>query len=579
MSALILDGRSSLRHSRSRAAGPPRNVRAILHREQPLTTRRDFLAGAAGTVAGLVGAPAILGAGRPQHDLIIRGGNVIDGTGVPAAQMDVGVSAGRIAAVGRRIGERGAVEIDARGLAVAPGFIDIHSHADGSLFSDSRSESVIRQGVTTIVVGQDGGSRFPSRTGGDEDGLGSFTVLAGRVDALSSAVNVASMIGLGTIRGVVVGADDRPATPDEVAHMTAMVRDAIAGGACGASSGLEYTPGAFASRAELAALCAPLSAARLPYATHMRNEDDRLLDSIDESIEVARLARCPLQISHLKTQGPRNWGKLDEVFRRIEQARSAGLNIAFDRYPYIAYQTGLTNLFPVWSRDGGTAAFFRRLDDPATADRIRRETLAKVELIGGWDNVLISGVGRGGDTSAEGKRLGAFASSKGTEPYETAVALLRGANGSVGMVGFAMSEENLERILAHPLGMVCSDGGGFAIDGASRRGSPHPRGLGTFPRVLGRYVRERKALTLEQAVRKMSALPASRIRLGDRGRIAPNLAADLVVFDPATVADKATFEEPFQYPIGIRTVVVNGQIALRDGERAGQGSGKTLRPQ
>jgi N-acyl-D-amino-acid deacylase len=310
----------------------------------------------------------------------------------------------------------------------------------------------------------------------------------------------------------------------------------------------------------------------------MRNEDDRLLDSIDESIEVARLARCPLQISHLKTQGPRNWGKLDEVFRRIEDARKGGMDIAFDRYPYVAYQTGLTNLFPVWSRDGGTAAFFRRLDDPTAADRVRRETLAKIELIGGWDNVLISGVGRGGDTSAEGKRLGAFAQSKGAEPYATAVALLRASNGSVGMVGFAMSEDNLERILAHPLGMVCSDGGGFATEGSARRGHPHPRGLGTFPRILGRYVRERKALTLEQAVHKMTALPASRVRLGDRGRLARGLAADVVVFDPSTVADKATFEEPFQYPEGIRAVVVNGRVAFRDGERTGQANGTSLRP-
>lgn len=510
---------------------------------------------------------------------MIRGGNVIDGTGAPAAEMDVAVSGGRIAAVARRIADKGTTEVDARGRAVAPGFIDIHSHADGSLFSDPRSESVIRQGVTTIVVGQDGGSRFPSRRAGDEaGGYASYAGLAAAIDRLPSSVNVASMIGLGTIRGIVVGADDRPATPAEIARMTAMVRDAIASGACGASSGLEYTPGAFASREELAALCTPLAAAGLPYATHMRNEDDRLLDSIDESIDVARRARCPLQISHLKTQGPRNWSKLDDVFRRIDEARRGGMDIAFDRYPYIAYQTGLTNLFPVWSRDGGTAAFLRRLGDSSTADRIRRETLAKVELIGGWDNVLISSVGRGGDTSAEGKRLGAFAKAKGAEPYEATVALLRSSNGSVGMVGFAMSEDNLDRILAHPLGMVCSDGGAFATDGPSRRGSPHPRGLGTFPRVLGRYVRERKALTLEQAVHKMSALPASRIKLADRGRIAPRLAADLVVFDPATVTDKATFEQPFQYPEGIDLVVVNGQIAFREGQRTGHAAGKALRP-
>jgi len=293
---------------------------------------------------------------------------------------------------------------------------------------------------------------------------------------------------------------------------------------------------------------------------------------------VARDARCPLQISHLKTQGPRNWGKLDEVFKRIDDARKAGMDVMFDRYPYIAYQTGLTNLFPVWSRDGGTAAFFRRLDDASTSDRIKRETLAKIDLIGGWDNVLISGVARNGDTSAEGKRLGSFAKSKGVDPYDATIALLKSSNGSVGMVGFAMSEDNLDRILAHPLGMVCSDGGGFAIDGASRRGSPHPRGLGTFPRVLGRYVRERKALTLEQAVRKMTALPASRIRLADRGRLAPKLAADVVVFDPATVADKATFEDPFQYPEGIKAVVVNGALAFRDGERTKSAAGRAVRP-
>jgi N-acyl-D-amino-acid deacylase len=527
----------------------------------------------------MVGAPAIILPHRAAHDLVIRDGNVIDGTGSPPTKMDVAVQGGRISAVAQRVSDRGAVEIDARGVAVAPGFIDIHSHGDGSLFADPRSESVIRQGVTTIGGGQDGSSRFPSRRAGDEEGgYASFSALASAIDALPSSVNVASMIGLGTLRAIVVGADDRPATPDELQRMTQMVRDAIANGARGASSGLEYTPGAFASRAELAALCTPLAAARLPYATHMRNEDDRLLDAIDESIEVARQARCPLQISHLKTQGPRNWGKLDEVFRRVEDARRSGMDITFDRYPYIAYQTGLTNLFPVWSRDGGTAAFLRRLDDPATSDRIKREALAKVGLIGGWNNVLVSSAGRNADSTAAGKRLDVYAQSKGMDPYDAAVTLLRASNGSTGMVGFAMSEDNLDRILAHSLGMVCSDGGAFAIDGPSRRGSPHPRGLGTFPRVLGRYVRERKALTLEQAVRKMSAMPAARLKLADRGRIAPKLAADLVVFDPATVIDKATYEDPFQYPDGIRAVIVNGQVSLRDGERTKAAAGRTLRP-
>jgi N-acyl-D-amino-acid deacylase len=316
---------------------------------------------------------------------------------------------------------------------------------------------------------------------------------------------------------------------------------------------------------------------RLPYATHMRNEDDHVLEAIDEAIAVARGAGSPLEISHLKTQGPRNWSKLDAAFDRIAAARKAGCDATFDRYPYIAYQTGLTNLFPVWSRDGSTAAFLQRLGDPATADRIKQEALGKVALIGGWDNVLIANVVDSTDKPAEGARLGTYAASKGMDPYDAAVALLQRSRGNVGMVGFAMSEDNLDRILAHPLAMVCSDGGAFATDGPARRGHPHPRGLGTFPRVLGRYVRERKALSLTQAINKMSARSASRIHLRDRGRLAPGLAADVVVFDPATVHDTATYAEPFQYPVGIAAVIVNGAVALRDGQRSEQHAGRPLR--
>jgi N-acyl-D-amino-acid deacylase len=534
------------------------------HEPAPRTSRRSFVATSAASALAVAGAPAIIFR-RAPHDVVIRGGTVFDGTGAAGIESDVAISAGKIAAVARRIAERGAEEIDARGLAVAPGFIDIHSHGDGSLSEDPRAESLVRQGITTIVVGQDGSSR-------------SFSDLFASIDRLHPSVNVASMVGLGGLRGIVVGQDDRPATADEIARMTSMVEEALAQGACGASSGLEYTPGAFAPLEELVALCKPLAARRLPYATHMRNEDDRVVESVDESIAVARGARCPLQISHLKTQGPRNWRKLDEIFAHIAQARRDGLDVAFDRYPYLAYQTGLTNLFPVWSRDGGTDAFLARLSDAATAPRIRTEALAKVELIGGWDNVMIANVRANEDKAAEGKRLGAYAASLGREPYALSVEMLVRNRASIGMVGFAMSEENLDRILAHPQGMVCSDGGAFAVDGPSRRGSPHPRGLGTFPRVLSRYVRERKALTLAQAINKMSALPASRIHLADRGRVAAGLAADIAVFDPARVADKATYEEPFQYPVGINAVLVNGVVALRDGQRGAQGTGKALRP-
>ena len=543
------------------------------------TNRRDFVLTGASSLIALRGAPAFIKR-QGAHDLVIRGGTVFAGPPNPPVEGDVAISGDKIVAIGR-VTARGTEEIDARGLAVSPGFIDIHSHGDGSIEDDPRMESVVRQGITTIVCGQDGSSRGtarPEATGQRPDSAsGAFAQALASIEAMKPAVNVASMIGLGSVRGRVVGNQDRPATPDELRTMTGMVEAALAEGACGASSGLEYTPGAFASREELIALCRPLAARGLPYATHMRNEDDRLLDSIDESIAVARGAGCPLQISHLKTQGPRNWSRLDAVFARIEAASRPGLQITFDRYPYIAYATGLTNLFPVWSRDGGTDAFLARLADATVSPRIKAETLAKVDLIGGWENVHISSVRDSTDRAAEGKRLGSYAKSISADPYDLTVAMLNRNRGNIGMVGFAMSEENLDRLLAHPNGMVASDGGAFAIEGPTRRGSPHPRGLGTFPRVLGRYVRERKALTLAQAIGKMTTFPAIVLKLQDRGRLRVGAAADVAIFDPATVADRATFEEPFQYPTGINAVVVNGVIALRDGQRGSQMTGKVLR--
>ena len=251
----------------------------------------------------------------------------------------------------------------------------------------------------------------------------------------------------------------------------------------------------------------------------------------------------------------------------------------FDVYPYVAYSTGLTNLFPVWSRDGGTNAFLARLTDSSVAPRIQREALAKVELIGGWDNVQISSVREAADRDAEGKRLGQYAQALGVDPYTATIALLQRNRGDVGMLGFAMSEDNLDRLLANELSMVCSDGGAFAIDGPTRLGSPHPRGAGTFPRVLGRYVRERKALPLASAIRKMTSLPASRVHLYDRGTLGSGLAADVTVFSAAEVMDSATFANPFQYPVGIKAVVINGAVALRDGTRATSGTGRVLTAQ
>ena len=542
------------------------------------SSRRQFLKTSATLAGGFVAAPGLLLPSRAEYDVIIRGGMVYDGRGGPGTEADVAINNRRIVAIGPKLKDTARLEIDARGMAVSPGFVDIHSHGDGTLWDDPRAESLIRQGITTIVVGQDGGSRAPREGGADDANrrFQTFVDLFRAIEELKPSVNVASMIGLGTVRGTVIGNVNRPATADEIARMEGLVVEALAAGACGASSGLEYTPGAFASRDELIAVCRPLGEFRLPYATHMRNEDDQLLDAIDESIAVAQGAGCPLHIAHLKTQGPRNWKKLDDVFARIDAVRSR-VDVTLDRYPYLAYQTGLTNLFPVWSRDGGTDAFLARLRDSATSARIRTETLAKVELIGGWESVQISGVNNPEDLPAEGQRMSAYATSRNLDPYVLATEMLGRNRGNVGMVGFAMSEANLERILTHSRGMVSSDGSAVALDGPARRGHPHPRSLGTFPRVLSRYVRERKVLTLQQAISKMTSLPAGRVRL-TRGWLRVGAAGDVVVFDPATIEDRATFAQPFAYPAGIKAVLVSGTPALLDGSRGDQRTGVVLRP-
>jgi N-acyl-D-amino-acid deacylase len=400
------------------------------------------------------------------------------------------------------------------------------------------------------------------------------------VERAGASVNLASMLGAGTVRAFVVGQDDRPATDAELARMVELVEQALRAGACGLSSGLEYTPGGFASTAELAALATPLRG--LPYASHMRNEDDRLLGAIEEAIDVGRAARVPVQISHLKAQGERNWWKTDPAFALIEGARAAGIDVRFDVYPYVAYSTGLSNLFPLWSRDGGTAAFLARLRDPGQLPRIESAVRDKVAQLGSWDAIQITGTGSGAYAWARARRFGQLAAERGAEPFALLLDLMIGDRARAGMVGFGMSEANVERKLAHPLSIVCSDGGARATDGPLAGGSVHPRAYGTFPRVLGHYVRERGIMTLETAIAKMTSLPAARVGLQQgalqRGMIREGMAADLVAFDPDTVADTATFEAPHSYPIGIPHVWVNGEAAIRDGEHTGARSGHVLRP-
>ncbi len=529
----------------------------------------------------------------PRHraNHILRGALVFDGSGAPPVEMDVALEGDRIAGVGARLDVGRVPETDLRGLALAPGFVDIHAHTDLGLLVNPRAESKLRQGVTTEVAGQDGSSIGPWRDERYEARRSRFyeqydldipfrdlAGFFGWLDDEGAAVNVASMVGQGTIRGFVVGEDDRPATDAEVRTMVEEVRRAVAAGACGLSTGLEYTPGAFASTDELRELVAALAGTGLPYATHMRNEDDRLFAAIEEAIHIGRVAGVPVEISHFKAQGGRNWWKAEPALDVIERARADGVDVAFDLYPYVAYSTGLASLFPVTARDGGTEAFLTRLQDAEQLAVLERSVRAKIEQLGGWDAVQITSTDSDDLSWARGRRLGGLAVERDEEPFALTVRLIVEDRNRVGMVGFGMSEENVELQLAHPLAAVCSDGGARAPYGPLSEDVPHPRTYGAFPRVLGRYVRERQIMPLETAIHKMTAVPAARLGLHDRGLIAVGRKADLVAFDPDRVADQATFEEPHQYPVGIPHVWVNGVAVLVDGEHTDARPGRSARP-
>lgn len=528
---------------------------------------------------------------RRAADWVLRGAMVYDGTGRAPAEADVAIAGDRVEAVGPRLAIAGAREVDLKGLALAPGFIDIHSHSDLVLLVDPKAQSKVRQGVTTEVTGQDGGSVGPwsdaefeetrdsyrSRYGVEID----FRDLAGffaRLRHQGAAVNLASMVGHGTLHSFVVGEAARPATEHERVRMAALVTDALRAGACGVSSGLEYLPGAFADLDELAAVAAPLKGTGLPYATHLRNEDDQSLGAIEEALNVGRKSGAAVHISHLKAQGERNWWKAPLMLELFERARAGGLDLTYDCYPYIAYATGLSNMFPVWAREGGTDAFLARLQDPAQGERIKVQVLDKVQQLGSWDAVQISNTGSDTLAWARGKRLGQLAAERNQDPYALLLMIVEQDRNRSGMVGFGMSEADVGRFLAHPFGMICSDGSALTIDGPLARGTPHPRNYGTFPRVLGLYCRDRKLMPLEAAIHKMTGMPAARIKLAGRGTIAPGAFADLVAFDPERVSDRATFERPHQYPAGIPHVMVNGAWVIRDGEHLGATPGKVLRP-
>jgi N-acyl-D-amino-acid deacylase len=558
-------------------------------------SRRDFLrtTGTAALAAG-TGLEHFINRGcTPEgpYDLLIQGGTVYDGLGNPGIVADVAIRGERIVGIGKRLNASKAKRImEAKGLAVSPGFIDMHTHTAAHLIANPLAESHIRQGITTEISGNCGSSPFPivdSRIPEIKENLEkqyqvelSWRDMEGffqRLEEQGIALNYASFVGHGVIRGKVVGYEDQKATPDQLMEMQRIIEDHMRAGAWGLSTGLEYTPSSFADTAELIQLCHKVAELGGIHSTHMRNEDNYVLEAIDESIQIARETGVSTQISHLKMALPANWHKIDEGIAMIEEAEREGIPILADRYPYIAASTGLSSFFPEWARAGSTEDFIQRLKDPALDEQFRAHVNNAEQEIGGWENVRISAVVTERNKAYEGMDIIAGAELSGKQPYEYMRDIIIDEKNQVGMVKFAMKEENLKRILAHPLVTVGSDGNAVATYGVLGSGKPHPRYYGTFPRFLGKYVREEQILTWPEAIQKITSVTAQKMGFKDRGQISRDYFADLVLFDPNTIIDRATFDDPHQYPEGIQTVIVNGAVVVHEGESTGELSGKILK--
>lgn len=555
------------------------------------TSRREFIKQSmlASLSIGLTSG-WLPGCGSREFDLIIRKGTVYDGLGGKPFFADIGILGERIASIGNLRGATAPQSIDADGLAVSPGFIDVHSHTDIGLLVNPKAESKIRQGVTTEISGQCGGSAFPLI---GEQGeryrkniKQSFEVdvdwsdaagFLNRLEQEGIALNHVTFVGHSTVRAAVMGMENRSATAGELQSMVNLIREALDQGCFGLSTGLEYTPGSFADTQELIALCHAVTENGGMHASHIRGEDIRLEEAIEEALQISRETGIPLQISHLKASQKRNWHKMDRVLERLTRADEEGIRVTADRYTYTAWSTTMQILFPLWSREGETDDFINRLKDRTQWKRIRAFLEDKINALGSWESVLISGISSDERKSYQGKTVMTLANAANKDPYLFVRELLIQENGDVSIVGFAMSPENTEKVLAFPLTMVGSDGNALAPYGLMGRGNPHPRSYGTFPRYLGHYIRERKILTLAEAVRRITHMPAEKFSLEGRGILKRNAYADIVVFNPETVIDTATFTDPHQYPEGIEHVIVNGGIVIENGEHTGRLPGKALR--
>jgi dihydroorotase/N-acyl-D-amino-acid deacylase len=533
---------------------------------------------------------------EPTYDLLITGGRIVDGTGAPWYAGDVAVSGDRIVAIGQLRGASARERIDATGLVVAPGFIDLLGQSEFSLLVDNRAASKITQGVTTEVTGE-GTSIAPlnDRLLADlEPQLKHFKLSADwrtvgeyfdRLERARPAINLAMFVGAGGLRAYVVGKDDRAPTSAELERMRQLVAQAMEDGALGLSSSLQYMPDRFASTEELVALAEVAARRGGVYFTHQRSESNRVFESLEEVFAVAERARIPAEIWHLKTAYRANFGKMREVLSRIESARARGLDVTADVYPYTRASNGLDACLPLWVREGGAGAMLARLRDPAQRERIRTE-MADPDAVG-WENqwygagggegVMIASVLDPALRQHEGKTLAEIGRQTNKDPRDVVMDIVVADGGNTSVITSIMDEEDVRVALQHPLVSVNTDSGARAEDGPLSGSKSHPRGWGTFPRILGKYVREERLLRLEEAVRKMTSQPASRVRLWDRGILRPGMAADITVFDPNRIADVATFEDPNHYSTGVRFVAVNGRLVVKEGRMTSERPGRALK--
>ncbi len=529
------------------------------------------------------------------YDLIIRNGRVIDGTGKPAFNNDIAIKDERIVEMGNLRGVKAKREIDARGQIVAPGFIDMLGQSEQYVLIDPRAMSKVMMGVTTEITGE-GESIAPvnDRILKEQEDFNrrfnltvdwrTFDEYFKRLDKQGAGVNLGTFVGATQVREYVIGYDNRPPTAAELGQMKRLVADAMKDGALGLSTSLQYVPARFAKTDEIVELAKVAHQYGGIYITHQRSEANAIDDSMKEVFEIARRANIPAEIWHFKTAYKKNWGRMPEMLQRIAAARRQGLKITADVYPYVAGSTSLSACLPPWALEGGTDKMIARLKDAATRERLKKEISTDSK---DWENIYLgsggpSGILIGSVTNREldnwqGKRLSEIAAAQNKDPLDALLDFIIADHGQTGAIFFMMQESDMNAALKSPFVSICTDSGARATDGPLAGSKSHPRGWGTYPRILGRYIRDENLMPLELAIHKMTGLPASNVGLKQRGLLREGYFADITIFDPKTVIDRATFEEPNQYPVGINYVIVNGQIEVDNGQRTPANSGRVLR--